>query len=127
MLKPTVGFCASDTATPLTAAKTPVMVNTVVKSKPQVERRLRYFGATNGWSCLFSHFQHTAKKPRPITTPTITMNQLAAPALPASLTAKVIEQTLITSRTAPSQSTLMPLDRSEERRVGKESQSGAER
>src|SRR5699024_855380 len=43
-------------------------------------------------------------------TPTMTMNQLAAPALPASLTAKVMEQTLITSRTAPSQSTLMPLD-----------------
>src|SRR5699024_8820307 len=91
MLKPAVGVCASDTATPLTAAKTPVMVNTVVKSRPQVERRLRYFGATSGWSCLFSHFQNTAKKIRPITTPTMTMNQLAAPALPDSLTAKVME------------------------------------
>src|SRR5699024_2080901 len=94
MLKPAVECCARDTATPLTAAKTPVMVKTVVNNKPQVWRRLRYFGATSGWSCLFSQYQNTAKKMRPMTTPTMTMNQLAAPALPASLTAKVMEQTL---------------------------------
>src|SRR5690625_2877601 len=110
MLKPAVGSCASDTATPLTAAKTTVMVNTVVKSKPHVERRFRYFGATSGWSCLFSHFQNTAKKIRPITTPTKTMNQLAATALPASLTANVIEQTLITRRTTHCHATLLTLD-----------------
>src|SRR5699024_2235530 len=59
---------------------------------------------------LFSHFQKTANTASPMTKPMMTAIQLALPALPASLTAKVMAQTLMTKNSAPHQSTLMPLD-----------------